>query len=135
MSDNLDYEEFNKRIHQKYDTYQMNLQQVDDKKETALLHTNYFQDCLRDSMESTLEDVCNREHTDNKWCKTLRHTRRNKQVQIQGKQQMVQDTTTYTRSTDGMRSISLHLCEDLPFVLEPPGGIIHNEMYFLIPSP
>jgi len=55
MSDNLDYEEFNKRIHQEYDTYQMNLQQVDDKKETALLHTNYFQDCLRDSMESILQ--------------------------------------------------------------------------------
>ena len=55
MSDNLDYEEFNKRIHQEYDTYKMNLQQVDDKKETALLHTNYFQDCLRDSMESTLQ--------------------------------------------------------------------------------
>jgi hypothetical protein len=55
MADSLDYEEFNKRIHQEYDTYQMNLQQVDNKKETALLHTNYFQDCLKDSMESTLQ--------------------------------------------------------------------------------
>ena len=55
MPDGLDYEEFNKRIHKEYDTYQMNLQQVDNKKETALLHTNYFQDCLRDSMESILQ--------------------------------------------------------------------------------
>jgi hypothetical protein len=55
MPDNLDYEEFNKRIQQEYDTYQMNLEQVDDKKETALLHTNYFQDCLKDSIESTLQ--------------------------------------------------------------------------------
>ena len=55
MPDNLDYEEFNKRIHKEYDAYQMNLQQADNKKETALLHTNYFQDCLRDSMESILQ--------------------------------------------------------------------------------
>ena len=55
MPDNLDCKEFNKRIHQEYDTYQMNLQQSDNKKETALLHTNYFQDCLRDSIESTLQ--------------------------------------------------------------------------------
>ena len=55
MSDNWDYEEFNKRIHKEYDAYQMNLQQADNKKETALLHTNYFQDCLRDSMESILQ--------------------------------------------------------------------------------
>ena len=30
MADSLDYEEFNKRIHQEYDTYQMNLQQIDN---------------------------------------------------------------------------------------------------------
>ncbi|QMU54654.1 MAG: hypothetical protein GKS07_07095 [Nitrosopumilus sp.] len=55
MSDNLDGEEFSKRIYQEYDTYQMNLQQADTKKQTALLHTNYFQDCLKDSMEIILQ--------------------------------------------------------------------------------
>jgi hypothetical protein len=54
MSGNFDYEEFDKKIHQEYDAYKMNLKQTDSKKETALLHTNYFQDCLKDSMESVL---------------------------------------------------------------------------------
>jgi hypothetical protein len=55
MSDNFDYEEFDKRVHQEYKTYQMNLQQIDNKKEFALIHTNYFQDCLKGSMESILQ--------------------------------------------------------------------------------
>ena len=55
MSDEFNYEEFDKRIHQEYRTYQMNLQHTDNKKEIALLHTNHFQSCLKDSMENMLQ--------------------------------------------------------------------------------
>ena len=55
MSKRFDHEEFDSRIHQDYDTYQTNLQQANSKIEIALLHTNYFQGCLRDSMESILQ--------------------------------------------------------------------------------
>ncbi len=55
MADEFNHEEFDKRIHQEYMTYQMKLQQTDDKKESALLHTNHFQKCLKDSMENMLQ--------------------------------------------------------------------------------
>ena len=55
MSDEFNYEEFDKRIHQEYMTYQMNLQQTDNKKEIAGRHTNRFQSCLKESRENMLQ--------------------------------------------------------------------------------
>ena len=55
MSNEFNHEEFDERIHQEYRKYQMNLQLTDNKKEIALLHTNYFQNCLKDLMESRLQ--------------------------------------------------------------------------------
>ena len=55
MEDSFDYDEFDKRIHQEYRTYQTNLKHAEGKKEAALLHTNYFQDCLKNTMESVLQ--------------------------------------------------------------------------------
>ncbi len=55
MTDKFDCDELYERIHQEYETYQMNLLQIDNKKETAILQTNYFQNCLKDSMENVLQ--------------------------------------------------------------------------------
>ncbi len=55
MPERFDHEEFGNRIHQNYDAYQTKLQQTSNKKEIALLHTNYFQGCLRDSMEGIMQ--------------------------------------------------------------------------------
>jgi hypothetical protein len=55
MSDEFNHEEFDKRIHQEYETYQASLQHTHNKKETALMQANYFQNCLKDSMENILQ--------------------------------------------------------------------------------
>ena len=55
MSNEFDCKEFHERTRQEYETYQMTLQQTQNKKEMALLHTNYFQNCLKDSMEKILQ--------------------------------------------------------------------------------
>lgn len=55
MTDEFDYEAFDERVHQNYEAYQGELHQTNDKKGIALLQTNYFQSCLKDSMESILQ--------------------------------------------------------------------------------
>jgi len=55
MTNKFDFDEFDKRIHEDYLAYQGELQQTNDKKGIALLNTNYFQSCLKDSMESILQ--------------------------------------------------------------------------------
>lgn len=55
MTDKFDFDKFDKRTHEEYLAYQGELQQTHDKKGIALLNTNYFQSCLKDSMESILQ--------------------------------------------------------------------------------
>ena len=55
MSSEFNSKEFDKRVSREYDAHQTYLKQAKDKKERALLHTNYFQDCLKNSMERTLQ--------------------------------------------------------------------------------
>ena len=55
MCEGFDRNEFIKRVRQEHETYQKYVKSAEDKKETALLHTNYFQKCLKDSMESMMQ--------------------------------------------------------------------------------
>ncbi len=55
MPKKFNYKEFYEKVHQNHIAYKINLEKAEGQKEMTLVHTNYFQDCLKDSMESILK--------------------------------------------------------------------------------